>query len=97
MSSDGKKQFLTDILDEIKKHKNLYKLVEFKSVVAKRRDVSDSEDTWYNVITLAKMLHQGTLRPWDKQVEKDNFAILSGTGKDVRREDSHSFLSYSLT
>jgi len=76
LSSDGKKQFLTDVSNEIKKHKNLYKLVEFKSVVAKRGDIPDREGKWYNFITLIKMLHSGTLRPWEKQVEKNNFAIL---------------------
>lgn len=75
MSSDGQKRLLKDISNEIERHKNLYKLVEFKSVVA-RRDVPGREGKWHNFITLVKMLHSGTLKPWKKQVEKENFAIL---------------------
>ena len=76
MSSDGQKQFLKNISNEIERHKKIYKLVEIKSVVARREGIPGREDKWHNFITLIKMLHSGTLRSWEKQVEKDNFAIL---------------------
>lgn len=76
MSSDGQKQFLNDILDEIEIHKNLYKFVEFKSVIAKR-DIPSREGKWHNFVTLIKLLHSGSLRSWEKQLKKNTFAILS--------------------
>jgi len=77
LSSNAHKKFLQNILKELARHEDLYKLVEFKSVVAKREDISGREKKWHNYITLIKMLHSGTPRPWEKQLEKDNLAILS--------------------
>lgn len=71
------KKFLRNILRELAKHKNLYKLVEFKSVVAKREDIPTRKEKWHNFITLFKLLYSGTPRPWKKQLERDDFAILS--------------------
>jgi hypothetical protein len=73
MSSDEQKLFLNDISSEIERHKDLYKFVEFKSVIARRKDIPN----WHNFITLISMLYSGSSRPWEKQLEKNNFAILS--------------------
>jgi hypothetical protein len=72
VSSDEQKRFLTDILDEIERHKHLYRLTEFRSVIAKKGD-----GKWYNFVTLIKMLESGNFRSWEKQLDKDNLVILS--------------------
>ena len=72
MSSEEQKPLWNDALNEIERRKELYRLIEFKSVLAKRR-----EGKWYNFVTLIKMLHSGNLKSWEKQLEKDNFVILS--------------------
>src|SRR4030042_5664871 len=72
MSSLEQRQLLNDILNEIERHKELYRLVEFKSVLAKTR-----EKEWYNFATLITMMQSGSPKSWDKQLEKDNFVILS--------------------
>lgn len=73
MSLDEQKLFLIDISSEIERHKGLYKFVEFKSVIARRKNTPD----WYNFFTLINMLYSGNSRPWEKQLEKNNFAIVS--------------------
>jgi len=72
MSSNEQRQFLNDILNEIDRHKEVYRLVEFKSVLAKTR-----EKEWYNFATLITMMQSGTQKSWEKQLEKDNLLILS--------------------
>lgn len=71
------KSFLKNISNEIKRHKNLYKLAEIKSVIARRADVPSKEGEWYNFLTLIKLLHSGSPTSWQKKVEKDDFVILS--------------------
>lgn len=77
MSSNEQKCFLNDILKEIERHKDLYRFVEIKSVIAKRKSTPNREDKWHNFVTLIKMLNSGSLRPWETQLEKNNFVILS--------------------
>jgi len=72
MSSEEQKRFLNDIVHEIEKHKDIYRLVEFRSVIAK-----SGAGKWYNFVTLIKMLESGSSRPWEKQLEKNNLVILS--------------------
>ena len=74
MSSDEQKPLWNDALNEIERHKELCRLIEFKSVLAKRR-----EGKWYNLVTLIKMLQSGNPKSWEKQLEKNNFVILSAT------------------
>lgn len=75
--SPNKKEILGDILEKITRHKNLYRSVEIKSVVARREDIPGREGKWHNFVTLIKMLDSSNLRPWKIHLEKDNFAILS--------------------
>lgn len=79
MSSDEQKRFFKDILDEIEIHQDLYRCVEFQSVIAKRRGIPGREGKWHNFVTLIKVLHSGSSRPWEKPLERNNFAILSAT------------------
>ena len=72
MSSEEQKGFLDDILNEIEKHKDIYRLVEFRSVIAK-----SVAGKWYNFVTLIKLLESGAPRPWEKQLDKNNLVILS--------------------
>lgn len=78
MSIDKLKQFLNEISDEIERHKDLYKFVDFQSVIARREDIPGRDGKWHNFVTLINMLHSGSPRPWEKQLGKNNFAILSG-------------------
>jgi len=73
----AQKSFLKNISNEIERHKNLYKLAEIKSVIARRADVPSKEGEWYNFLTLIKLLHSGSPTSWQKKVEKDDFVILS--------------------
>jgi len=77
VSSDEQKRFFKDILDEIEIHKDLCRFVEFKSIIAKREDIPGREGKWHNFVTLIKMLHSGSSRPWEKPLERNNFVILS--------------------
>jgi len=77
VSSDEQKRFFKDILDEIEIHKDLYRFVEFKSVIAKRKGIPSREGKWHNVVTLIKTLHSGSSRPWEKPLKRNDFVILS--------------------
>ena|GEM_PF-1637088 len=77
MSSDEQRQYFKQILEEIERHQDLYRFVEFKSVIARRESPLSREGKWHNFVTLIKMLHFSSPSPWKKHVEKDNFAILS--------------------
>lgn len=74
---NAQKSFLKNISNEIKRHKNLYKLAEIKSVIARREGFPSREGKWHNFLTLIKLLHSGSPRSWQKKVEKDDFVILS--------------------
>jgi hypothetical protein len=74
-----RKEFLEDILVEVKRHKGLYECAELQSVIALRRDTPNKNGRWYNIVTLIKMLHSGKSKPPEKQLEKSSFAILSTT------------------
>jgi hypothetical protein len=79
MSSHGQKWFLEDILEQVKRHRDLYRYAELQSVIALRRDSPSKNGRWYNILTLIKMLHSSKLKPPKKQIEKNSFAIISTT------------------
>ncbi len=72
MATEQQKQILADILSEIEKHTEVYRYVECKSAIGKLCD-----ERWHNYCTIFKMLQSGTVQPWKKHFEKNNFVILS--------------------
>ncbi|MFB0503583.1 MAG: hypothetical protein ACETWE_07095 [Candidatus Bathyarchaeia archaeon] len=77
MSVDGENHFLSSILGEIERHEDIYKFVELKSVIARREEIASTEGKWYSWVTLIKPLYSGSLKPWEKPINRNNFAILS--------------------
>lgn len=82
MSSEEPKRFFNDIMSEIERHKDVFRLVEFKGVIAK-----SGAGKWYNFVTLIRMLESGSSRPWEKQLDKNDLIILSAivTINDFRK------------
>jgi len=77
LSSEEHGQLLEEVIGEVKKHDNLYKTVDIKSVIARRDDIPRRKGRWHNFGTMAVMLPSSNTKPWKRKVEKDNFAILS--------------------
>jgi len=77
LSSNAGNQLLENVLEELARHKKIYKTAEIRATIAKREDIPSRKGKWHNCITLIKFLPGGRPSSWRTLLEKDNLLISS--------------------